>query len=130
GEAGTGARGGASAQRGFRGGDRVYGFQSHLDFTEPIIARLLSEPQSQQYVVEAGVDPKQVLAETAPRVAALADVAQDVFGRYFQQCGLWRRGGGRGPDSHPRGEPPPPCRAARAPARPRAAAGGARRTPS
>jgi hypothetical protein len=66
----------------------VYGFQFHLEFTEPIISRLLTEPQSQQYAVQAGVDPKQVLAETAARVAALADVTQDVFVRYFQQCGL------------------------------------------
>jgi GMP synthase (glutamine-hydrolysing) len=75
-------------QQAFRWGDTVYGFQFHLEFTEPIISRLLTEPQSLQYVVEAGVDPKAVLAETATRVSALADVAQDVFGRYFQQCGL------------------------------------------
>src|SRR5262249_53642779 len=75
-------------QQAFRWGDTVYGFQFHLEFTEPMISRLLSEPQFQQYVIDAGVDPKQVVAETAKRVAGLADVAQDVFGRYFQRCGL------------------------------------------
>jgi len=82
------ARSSMYEQQAFRWGDTVYGFQFHLEFTEPMISRLLSEPQFQQYVIEAGVDPKQVVAETATRVAGLADVAQDVFGRYFQRCGL------------------------------------------
>ena len=75
-------------QQAFRWGDTVYGFQFHLEFTEPIIQRLATEPQSQQYIVAAGVNPKQLLAETSQRISGAAEVAQDVFGRYFQQCGL------------------------------------------
>lgn len=75
-------------QQAFRWGDTVYGFQFHLEFTEPMIARLVGEPQSQQYITAAGVDPKQLMAETPQRVAGLADVAPEVFRRYFQQCGL------------------------------------------
>jgi GMP synthase (glutamine-hydrolysing) len=82
------ARSALYEQQAFSLGDTVYGFQFHLEFTEAIIQRLLSEPQSQQYIAESGVDPKQLLAETPQRVAALSEVAQEVFGRYFQQCGL------------------------------------------
>jgi GMP synthase (glutamine-hydrolysing) len=82
------ARSATYEQQAFRLGDTVYGFQFHLEFTEPIIQRLANEPQSQQYIAEAGVDPKQLVAETPTRVAELSDVATEVFGRYFQQCGL------------------------------------------
>jgi GMP synthase (glutamine-hydrolysing) len=75
-------------QQAFSLGDTVYGFQFHLEFTEPIIQRLASEPQSMEYIAGAGIDPKQLVAETAARVAELSDVATEVFRRYFQQCGL------------------------------------------
>ena len=70
------------------GRGRVYGFQFHLEFTEPMIQRLATEPQSQEYIAAAGVDPKQVVAETGARVAQLSETATEVFRRYFQQCGL------------------------------------------
>jgi GMP synthase (glutamine-hydrolysing) len=82
------ARSAAYEQQAFRWGDTVYGFQFHLEFTEPIIQRLATEPQSQQYIVAAGTDPKQLVAETPTRVSELSDVATEVFRRYFQQCGL------------------------------------------
>ena len=53
-----------------------------------MVSRLVSEPQSQQYITDAGVDPQQLLVETPQRVAGLSDVAPEVFRRYFQQCGL------------------------------------------
>jgi GMP synthase (glutamine-hydrolysing) len=82
------ARSAAYEQQAFRWGDTVYGFQFHLEFTEPIIQRLATEPQSQQYIVAAGTDPKQLVAETPTRVSELSEVATEVFRRYFQQCGL------------------------------------------
>jgi GMP synthase (glutamine-hydrolysing) len=75
-------------QQAFRWGDTVYGFQFHLEFTGPIIQRLASEAQLLKYIADAGVDPKQLVAETPARVADLSDVATEVFGRYFRQCGL------------------------------------------
>ena len=66
----------------------MYGFQFHLEFTEPIVSRLVSDPESHRYLAEAGIDAKALLAETPGHVAKLADVAQEVFGRYFGQCGL------------------------------------------
>ena len=44
------------------------------------------------YMQEAGVDPAQVVAEAGQRVAAISDVAQDVFRNYFQHCGLQNLG--------------------------------------
>jgi GMP synthase (glutamine-hydrolysing) len=75
-------------QQAFSLGDTVYGFQFHLEFTEPIIQRLATEPQTMEYIAGAGVDPKQLVAETAARVSELSEVATEVFRRYFQQCGL------------------------------------------
>src|SRR5262245_43541363 len=82
------ARSAVYEQQAFRWGDTVYGFQFHFEFTEAIISRLVNEPESHRYITEAGVDPKELLAKTAGHVAELADVAHEVFGRYFGQCGL------------------------------------------
>lgn len=78
----------AYEQQAFRWGELVYGFQFHLEFTEAIISRLATEPDSQRYITEAGADPKQLVADSAKHVAALTEVADQVFGRFFQQCGL------------------------------------------
>jgi GMP synthase (glutamine-hydrolysing) len=75
-------------QQAFSWGETVYGFQFHLEFTDAIIARLTTEPESQQYIREAGADPQEVNAESPGHVKALTDVAQDIFTRYFRQCGL------------------------------------------
>src|SRR5262245_61400770 len=82
------ARSALYEQQAFRWGDLVYGFQFHLEFTEAMIGRLVSEPESRTYIAEAGVDPQKLLAESAGRVRDLAGVAQRVFGNFFSQCGL------------------------------------------
>ena len=78
----------AYEQQAFRWGEIVYGFQFHLEFTESIIARLAQEADSQRYLTEAGVDLKQLVAETPARVRDLSDTAQAVFESFFSQCGL------------------------------------------
>jgi len=75
-------------QQAFRWGEIVYGFQFHLEFTESIIQRLAQEPESQQFMTQAGADVKQIVAETPARVRDLTDTAQRVFENYFSQCGL------------------------------------------
>ena len=70
-------------QQAFRWGDIVYGFQFHLEFTEPIIPRLAQEPQSQRYMTEAGADLKQIITDSPGHVRALTDTAQRVFENYF-----------------------------------------------
>ena len=75
-------------QEAFRWGDLVYGLQFHLEFTDTMIAKLASEPESRAYITGAGVDPDRLLAETPARLRSLADVAQRVFSGFFAQCGL------------------------------------------
>jgi GMP synthase-like glutamine amidotransferase len=78
----------AHEQQAFRWGEIVYGFQFHLEFTESIIARLAQEADSQRFIVDGGVDPKKLVAESAQHVKDLTDTAQRVFENYFSQCGL------------------------------------------
>jgi len=75
-------------QQAFRWGELVYGFQFHLEYTEPIIQRLAMESESARWIHEAGADPKQLIAESPARVHELSDTAQRVFTGFFQQCGL------------------------------------------
>jgi GMP synthase (glutamine-hydrolysing) len=82
------ARSALYEQQAFRWGDLVYGFQFHLEFTESIISRLASEPESQRYIREAGVDPQRLIAETPEHVRRLSEVTHRVFTEYFRQCGL------------------------------------------
>lgn len=82
------ARSALYEQQAFRWGDLVYGFQFHLEFTEPIIGRLASEADSQRYIREAGVDPHALVAEAPQHVRRLTEVTQRVFTEYFRQCGL------------------------------------------
>jgi GMP synthase (glutamine-hydrolysing) len=75
-------------QQAFRWGDLVYGLQFHLEFTETMIQRLVSEPESRAYVAEAGVEPQSLLAGAGGHVRQLGGVVQKVFSEFFSQCGL------------------------------------------
>jgi GMP synthase (glutamine-hydrolysing) len=75
-------------QQAFRWGDLVYGLQFHLEFTEPMIARLVSEPETRELIAAAGADPQRLVAESGAHVRPLADVAARVFSSFFAQCGL------------------------------------------
>jgi GMP synthase (glutamine-hydrolysing) len=82
------ARSALYEQQAFSYGETVYGLQFHLEFTDTMIARLATEPDSRSYMTAAGVDPQKLVAESAGHVRRLADVMQRVFTRYFDQCGL------------------------------------------
>jgi GMP synthase (glutamine-hydrolysing) len=75
-------------QQAFRWGDLVYGLQFHLEFTDTMIGRLVSEPESRAYIAGAGVDPQALLAESPAHVRPLSAVVQRVFSNFFNQCGL------------------------------------------
>lgn len=75
-------------QQAFRWGDLVYGFQFHVEFTDSIISRLATEPESRRYIEEAGADPQKLVAESPAHVRDLTEVANGVFANYFRQCGL------------------------------------------
>jgi GMP synthase-like glutamine amidotransferase len=66
----------------------VYGFQFHLEFTESMIQRFTSEPESVSYLRDNGIAPERLLAEAPERMARIGEAAQRIFGNYFAQCGL------------------------------------------
>ena len=82
------ARSAVYEQQAFRYGDLVYGVQFHLEFTETMIQRLATEPESRAYISEAGVDPGTLLADAGTHVRRLGGVVQKVFSEFFGQCGL------------------------------------------
>lgn len=75
-------------QQAFSWGDLVYGFQFHLEFSDTIIARLASDPESRKEIESAGVDPQALVRDAPAKLRELAGVAQQVFSRFFSQCGL------------------------------------------
>src|SRR4029450_11427874 len=82
------ARSAAYEQQAFRWGEVVYGVQYHLEFTETMIQRLASEPESRSFMVAARAPPDKLLRETGPAARELADVCGRVFENFFRQCGL------------------------------------------
>ena len=82
------ARSALYEQQAFRYGDLVYGLQFHLEFTDTIISRLVSEPESRAYITGAGVDPQSLLTDVAGHVRRLGAVVQQLFSSFFSQCGL------------------------------------------
>src|SRR5207253_7374983 len=81
------ARSALYEQQAFRWGDLVYGLQFHLEFTDTMIQRLATEPESKTYIAEAGVDPRSLLPEAANHTRRLGAVVQKVFSEFFSQCG-------------------------------------------
>src|SRR5205814_3249472 len=79
------ARSALYEQQAFRLGDLVYGLQFHLEFTDTIIARLASEPDSRAYIAGAGVDPQSLVRDAATHVRRLGGVVQKIFSQFFAQ---------------------------------------------
>jgi GMP synthase (glutamine-hydrolysing) len=82
------ARSALYEQQAFRWGDLVYGLQFHLEFTDTIIQKLVSEPESRAYITGAGVDPQSLLTDAGAHVRRLGGVVQKLFSGFFSQCGL------------------------------------------
>lgn len=82
------ARSAQYEQQAFEWGGVVYGFQFHLEFTESMIQRFTSEPESVSYLRDNGIAPERLLAEAPERMARIGEAAQRIFGNYFAQCGL------------------------------------------
>src|SRR5262249_18209620 len=82
------ARSGLYEQQAFSWGDLVYGLQFPLEFTEAMISRLATEPETRAYITAAGVEPQKLIAESPAQVRQLSGVAQRVFESFFSQCGL------------------------------------------
>ena len=75
-------------QQAFRWGDVVYGLQFHLEFTETMIQKLATEPESRAYITGAGADPQALVRDAPNHVRRLGPVVEKVFAEFFTQCGL------------------------------------------
>jgi len=82
------ARSALYEQQAFRWGDLVYGIQFHLEFTEPMIQRFATEPESRNYIAAAGGDAQALAGDAAGHVRRLQPVVQKLFSEFFRQCGL------------------------------------------
>jgi GMP synthase (glutamine-hydrolysing) len=82
----------------FRYGDRVYGFQFHLEVDAPLIERWLGVPQHLEELatLEGRVDPEVIRSETRRRIQRLQRLSDETFGRFLELFTDRRRRG-----SHP-----------------------------
>lgn len=71
----------------FEWGAQVYGVQFHLEFTAPMVERLMGDPAMRDYVVTAGGDPDAFAAAAEARVEAMTEDARVIFERFFEHCG-------------------------------------------
>ena len=77
----------------FRYGDKVYGFQFHLEADEPTIERWLDVPAHRTELdASAGlIDPARIRAETPRQVARSEALAHAVFARFIDLFAARRR---------------------------------------
>jgi GMP synthase (glutamine-hydrolysing) len=87
------ARSEACPQQAFRYGDKVYGFQFHLEVDEQMIERWLKVPAHRSELeVFGGKDlPDTIRSHTAHHIARLKAVSQKVFSRYIDLVCTKRR---------------------------------------
>lgn len=73
----------------FRYGDRVYGFQFHLEVDEPMIERWLVVPQHQGELEEIRhrTCPDRIRDETPGRIDRLKELSEKTFGEFIKLFG-------------------------------------------
>ncbi len=73
----------------FKYGDRVYGFQFHLEVDKPMIERWLRVPENNKEIEELDgkIDPEQIKAETPDYISRLNDLSNEVFGNFVELFG-------------------------------------------
>jgi GMP synthase (glutamine-hydrolysing) len=83
----------------FRVGDRVYGFQFHLEVDEPLIHRWLGVPIHAAELVrlKGVIDPEEIRRQTSECVGRLKQLSNDTFGEWVKLFGDVRR---RAPHPH------------------------------
>ena len=82
------------ANQAFRYGDKVYGFQFHLEVDAPLIERWLSIPvhRAEIAALDGAVDPDQIRRETTHRIAGACDLSDRTFGQWIRLFGREKRG--------------------------------------
>ncbi|HCU25394.1 MAG TPA: hypothetical protein DF383_10265, partial [Deltaproteobacteria bacterium] len=76
-------------QQAFRYGDKVYGFQFHLEVDEPMIHRWLLVPRHQGELeeVQHHMSPERIRQETPARIPRLKDLSTKTFGEFIKLFG-------------------------------------------
>ena len=77
----------ASAVQAFRHGKHAYGFQFHLEASEPLIERWLSVPDHQDvlYEEEGRVSAAAIREQTSESIGPLQDLSRSTFSRWIEQ---------------------------------------------
>jgi GMP synthase (glutamine-hydrolysing) len=74
-------------QQAFRCGPHAYGLQFHLEMTADMVEDWLAEPEMcGELALAPHVDPVEVRRNTPANLAAMAPLAQRVFGRFAELC--------------------------------------------
>lgn len=81
------------SQQAFRYGDKVYGFQFHLEVDEELIARWLTVPLYLQHLRELHGDegPERVRRETPLYIARSKALSNDAFGSFIDLFGMEKK---------------------------------------
>ncbi len=73
----------------FRYGDKVYGFQFHLEVDKPMIERWLRVPENKKEIedLKGKIDPEQIKADTPEHISRLNDLSNLVFSDFLELFG-------------------------------------------
>lgn len=79
------ARSEGCANQAFRLGDKVYGFQFHLEVDQPLIERWLDVPVHRAELVDlrGEIDPEEIRRQTQTHIAGSHALAHAVFSRFI-----------------------------------------------
>ncbi len=80
----------ACANQAFRYGDKVYGFQFHLEVDAPMIERWLVTPVNKKEIEELGgkISPDAIRSQTPRYIDALSDLSGRTFGGFIDLFGV------------------------------------------
>jgi GMP synthase (glutamine-hydrolysing) len=75
----------------FRYGDKVYGFQFHLEVDEPMIQRWLEVPYHQKILQELKGTPEKIRQETVHHVGRLKNLSELTFSEFIKLFGVQKK---------------------------------------
>ena len=75
----------------FRYGDKVYGFQFHLEVDEPMIERWLQVPYHQKILESMEGRPAQIKQETVAHIDRLKQLSELTFSEFIKLFGVQKK---------------------------------------
>jgi GMP synthase (glutamine-hydrolysing) len=81
------------ANQAFRHGDKVYGFQFHLEVDEPMVERWLIVPYHQQELeqLKGRVDPEEIRRLNRVHMQRLNELSRKTFGEFIKLLGIEKK---------------------------------------